>query len=137
MRGGHNQVDEKDLKKIPELIESLGCVLISKHQTAKDAIRQEDQNDPAYIFERNLNWIKECDVVIAEISNASLGVGAEIAYSAMFSKPVLCVYKDTISEKEISALIRGMDSSPLSKTVSCKKYSGLEELKVLIKEFVR
>ncbi|MBE3143862.1 MAG: hypothetical protein IMZ61_08060, partial [Planctomycetes bacterium] len=38
-------------------------------------------------------WVKECDVLIAEVSTPSHGVGYEIALALISGKPVLCLYR--------------------------------------------
>ena len=48
------------------------------------------------IYERDMKWLLEADAVIAEVSNASLGVGYEIARAEMMQKPLLCLYVRTI-----------------------------------------
>ena len=32
------------------------------------------------IFERNIKWLKECDVLVSEVSGSSFGIGYEIGY---------------------------------------------------------
>ena len=40
------------------------------------------------IYEQDTGWLKECDLVIAECSSPSLGVGYEMAYAEKLLKPV-------------------------------------------------
>jgi len=58
------------------------------------------------IYERDTNMIQDADIVIAEVSNPSLGVGYELAYAEQLGKPVLCLYHAK-SEKSLSAMVRG------------------------------
>src|SRR5436190_4550825 len=37
--------------------------------------------------------IKECDLVIAEVSHPSTGQGIELGWADLFGKPVICIYK--------------------------------------------
>ena len=62
--------------------------------------------DNKKIHDRDLDLISDCDVVIAEITNPSLGVGYEIAKAIEFRKTVYCFYR-LIDEKQISAMILG------------------------------
>ena len=33
------------------------------------------------IYERDISWLKECDVVVADVSTPSIGVGYELAFA--------------------------------------------------------
>ncbi|MCX7918662.1 MAG: nucleoside 2-deoxyribosyltransferase [bacterium] len=69
--------------------------------------------DPTQIFLRDMQQLAESELVIAEISIPSLGVGYEIATAIHQNKPVLCLYDIAESAKQrISAIIRG-NPSPL------------------------
>ncbi len=136
MRGGYSTLELKEVAKIPELIESLGYELASKHQTERDVITKEDNLEPNEIHDRDYEWLKESDIGIFEISNPSLGVGGEISDMVHLGKPVLCVYKYGL-RKKISAYIRGKKGSEYIKTpFACKSYLNIEEAGEKIKQFV-
>jgi len=59
---------------------------------------------PTEIYERDMDWIDRCDVVVAEISTPSHGVGYEIAYALMTNKPVLCGFE---AGKPVSKMLSG------------------------------
>lgn len=44
-------------------------------------------------FINSKNIIKDCDLVLAEVSYLATGLGIELGWAEMFDKPVLCVYK--------------------------------------------
>ena len=55
------------------------------------------------IYERDVNWIRESDLLVAEVSTPSHGVGYEIGYALDLNKPVLCLYqKGVVVSKMIS-----------------------------------
>ena len=58
-----------------------------------------------YIWQRDTDWLKECDVVIAECSHASLGVGYELAFARWLGKPVHVFYGG--EKGRLSAMIAG------------------------------
>lgn len=58
------------------------------------------------IFQRDTLWIRECDAVIAEVTNPSLGVGYELAFAEHMNKPVLTLFSGA-SQKRLSAMIAG------------------------------
>ena len=45
------------------------------------------------IFARDTAWLREADVVIAECTSPSLGVGYELAYAERYNKPVHIFYR--------------------------------------------
>lgn len=63
--------------------------------------------DPREIFARDLRWLDEADLVVAEVSTPSLGVGYEIAY-ARYARaiPVIALYRPGRT-KRCSAMISG------------------------------
>lgn len=57
-----------------------------------------------YIYQRDVSWIEECDIVIAEVTTPSLGVWYEIAYAESLWKPIYCFYR--VQEwKRLSAML--------------------------------
>ncbi len=59
---------------------------------------------PREVYERDIRWIQECDLVIAEVSTPSHGVGYEIAYALNLGKRVLCLYR---KGERVSKMITG------------------------------
>ena len=51
----------------------------------------EADREPAEVYTRDSTWVRECDVLIAEVTTPSHGVGYEIAYALCHDKPVLCL----------------------------------------------
>ena len=44
------------------------------------------------IYAQDTTWLREADIIIAECSNPTLGVGYELAYAERFNKPVHIFY---------------------------------------------
>lgn len=66
---------------------------------------------PHDIFQRDTTQIRMCDFLIAEISNASLGVGMEIMLAIELMKPILMFYKK--GTPKISLMVRGADGKAM------------------------
>ncbi|MGC9443740.1 MAG: nucleoside 2-deoxyribosyltransferase [Candidatus Methanospirareceae archaeon] len=130
MRGGYSRVKQAELRKILDIIEELGLELISRHQTQVNFMEREFRFSEQQIHDRDYRWLEEADLVVAEITNPSLGVGAEIADAVHLKIPVLAVYKREY-EDQISAYIRGKAG------VVCRAYSDHRELKEVIQTFVQ
>lgn len=62
---------------------------------------------PAEIYVRDLRWLDESDLVVAEVSVPSLGVGYEIAYATRQRRiPVIALYRPEFTTR-CSAMISG------------------------------
>jgi len=59
---------------------------------------------PNAVYERDVNWIRACDLLIAEVSVPSHGVGYEIGFALGIGKPVLALYQ---SGRKLSKMISG------------------------------
>lgn len=69
----------------------------------------EKQFTEKEIHDRDIKWLFEADVVIAEVSTPSLGVGYEIGRAVEAGKPILCLY-NSHADFELSSLIGGSES---------------------------
>ena len=56
------------------------------------------------IYQRDTAWIGGCDLVLAEVSTPSHGVGYEIGFALGLGKPVLCLHRQGV---KISKMITG------------------------------
>ena len=60
--------------------------------------------DPYTVYMRDVAWIRASDVLIAEVSVPSHGVGYEIAFALGLGKPVLALYQQG---RKVSKMITG------------------------------
>ena len=58
------------------------------------------------IYLRDIAWVEQCDLVVAECTQPSLGVGYELAYAERLKKPVYVLFRDT-GMRRLSAMIGG------------------------------
>lgn len=126
IRGGR---DDKELyTDIIRTLSIYGEVLTEHVGDRKLTALGEDGPTDEYIYERDMNWLKETDVVVAEVSTPSLGVGYELRTAELLGKKILCLYRET-EGKRLSAMVGG------SPTLKIKKYESLEDLKGIFGEF--
>jgi nucleoside 2-deoxyribosyltransferase len=85
--------------------------------------------EPREVYDCDTEWIRGCDVLIAEVSVPSHGVGYEIAFALGEGKPVLCLYQEG---RKISKMITGNPHSNLK----IKSYRSVEEAISLAHEFL-
>lgn len=57
------------------------------------------------IYDQDMGWLRECDMVIAECTCPSLGVGYELAYAEKCGKPCHIFYNK--NKAHLSAMLTG------------------------------
>lgn len=122
IKGGREK--QIDYKNLINFLSSFGEVLDEhvgkENPTIENEIKYSvDESEHVYI--RDTKWLDECDIVVAEVSVPSLGVGYEIAYANLNKKNVICLYDET-SEKKLSCMIEG------NKENTIIKYKDMDEL---------
>ncbi|NUM34291.1 MAG: hypothetical protein HUU50_07095 [Candidatus Brocadiae bacterium] len=136
MMGGFPNVNQNSLRKVMDSVEELGYSLVSRHQT--NPFFQKDEVGMTFqqIHDRDYEWLLEGEICIFEISNPSLGVGAELSTAISLGKPVLCLFQRQVSTS-VSAFILGKEGSKYVPGIfQCKTYASIEEAKEIIKNFV-
>ncbi len=93
------------------LVEALledGHEVPTAHLSSPGVMEAEAIASPQEVYERDVAWVKACDVVVAEVSTPSHGVGYEIALAICSGKPVLCCYQEG---RRVSKMVTG-NSNP-------------------------
>ena len=125
--GGRKYLDI--YKKIVDFLKEKGHVVLSEHIIRDDIFSHEEKWAPKKVFQQDIQWLDECDVVIAEVSNPSLGVGYEICYGLQIGKKVLCAYQKGLF---ISKMITGNTAENLT----LFEYAELGELFGMVERFL-
>lgn len=76
------------------------------------------------IYNRDMSWLTQADIVIAEVTQPSLGVGYELGIISNTDKPIVCLYRKQ-ENKRLSAMIAGCDRF---KIVEYKDFDELVEI---------
>ena len=84
------------------------------------------------IYTRDIKWIEDSILMIAEISGPSLGVGFEIAY-ALFRKRIPVLALASTEVEKISAMITGCNSELLT----VKRYQNIEDMQNIISDYFK
>lgn len=69
------------------------------------SILEQGRNVDQEIYDQDTAWLRECDLLIAECTRPSLGVGYELAYAEKYNKPSYIFYRH--KECELSAMLTG------------------------------
>ncbi len=127
IRGGRQLA--ADYQKIIEMLKQYGEVL-TEHLGDDREIETKDRIlSDVQIHDRDMDWVRESDLVVAEVTIPSLGVGYEIGRAIELGKPVLSLFK-TGSGFYLSAMIGG------SEGVSMVHYEHIGELPERIDNFI-
>lgn len=110
IRGGRD--DWALYRDIIGLLGEYGTVFTEHIGSSELEITGEDLADRD-IHDRDLDWLRKADFLVAEVTTPSLGVGYEIAKATEWGKPVLCVFR-TDRGKKLSAMIAGSDGVQVS-----------------------
>ena len=108
IRGGRD--DAKIYAQIIEFLQGYGEVL-TEHVGSDELMDQgESSLSDQEIHGRDMKWLLESDLMVAEVTNPSLGVGYEIGRAIEVEKRILCLYRES-SDKRLSAMISGSGST--------------------------
>lgn len=73
-------------------LQAQGHDVLSAHVADPAVLEREKDVSARVVFDRDVQWIAECDAMIAEVSTPSTGVGYEYGLAIQLGKPVLCAY---------------------------------------------
>lgn len=128
IRGGRDDVEI--YQKIIEHLKKHGEVL-SEHIGNKNIrVKGEERFKDSFLHNRDLKWLLESDVVVAEVTTPSLGIGYEIGRAAEQEKKILCLFRRK-DEKKLSAMISGC---PNAKII---EYEDIGDVREVIDDFFR
>jgi len=127
IRGGRHEIDIYN--KIITYLSSKAEVLTEHVGSSKLTTIGETNRSDGEIFMRDMEWLQSTDLVIAEVTTPSLGVGYELGIASKLSIPVLCLYR-SIKGKRLSAMISGNEK------FKCQTYKTLDEAKIHINNFL-
>lgn len=128
IRGG--RADKEKYKIIIEMLKTYGTVL-TEHiglETLGDKGQQEFTEEQ--IYTQDTDWIQESDIVVAEVTQASLGVGYELGFAEAIGKRVICLF-NTDAGKSLSAMVRGNEYFEII------DYTDVDELTGILEEIFK
>jgi nucleoside 2-deoxyribosyltransferase len=121
--------DEKIYQKIVQVLLSMGIDVPTAHITETGIELIDGLVDAGDIYQRDVNWIMDSDLLVAEVSTPSHGVGYEIGFALDQEKPVLCLYNGAAV---VSKMITG-NPHPLL-TVSA--YRDWQEAENILRNYI-
>ena len=103
IRGGRE--DAAVYKRIIDYINATDTVLTEHIGLGNLSVKARTKEDDEHIYERDTEWLRSSDVLIAECTNPSHGVGYELAYAEARNIPVHIFYDKR--KANISAMLNG------------------------------
>ena len=127
IRGGRDE--SATYMRIVEQLRKYGEVLTEHVGDRALTVAGEDSDD-CFVHDRDLEWLKQADYLVAEVTTPSLGVGYEIGKATEWGKPALCLYRQT-DIRPLSAMISGC------RGVTVRLYQHTDELPKILDEYLK
>jgi nucleoside 2-deoxyribosyltransferase len=121
IRGGRE--DAALYQQLIEYLKTFGEVLTEHIGDPQLTVLGDDGPTDRFIHDRDLEWLQSADVLVAEVTTVSMGVGYEIGRAVESGKKVICLFRPD-SAKNLSAMIAGC------KDLILLKYKNLNDLKI-------
>jgi nucleoside 2-deoxyribosyltransferase len=125
VRGDRGAIE--GLRSLVAALESAGHTILTKHLLDEDVERAEAALTERAVYERDIEWLEACDVLIADASGSSFGVGFEVGYvlgrADRTNQRVLLLYRRDRRDR-ISRMIVG-NADPRCRVVA---YEGADDL---------
>lgn len=125
IRGGRSYADL--YMKIIDELQNYGKVL-TEHIGSNHVNELEMNKTDVQIYDQDMEWLIQSNVLIADVSVPSLGVGYEIGYAASIGKKILCLYH-LDSEFPVSAMISG------NSVIKLVEYNNFDDIKLILKDY--
>lgn len=125
IRGGREKV--YDYQKMVKQFEKCGGEVLTKHVADPNLSVKGENLSFKEIYERDIKWLKECDIVFADITIPSLGVGYEISYAENLGKKIYAIYEEGAN---VSGFLRGDEN------IKILAYESIDEVIKLINEIM-
>lgn len=126
IRGGRS--DANLYRRMIEYIQKTDIVL-TEHVGNPAVIASEKGQTDCQIYDQDTSWLRESDILIAECTTPSLGVGYELAYAEKFGIPCHILYNST--RTSLSAMLSG------DPYFTIHPYTTEEEVFEILKDIMR
>ena len=117
---------------IVQWLEELGHEVLTRHLVSEGARAADRLLGPQAVYQRDMAWLQQCDLFIAEVSGSSFGLGFEAGYLLGARQTKVILFYGLSIQDRISFLITG-NTHPNCTLVP---YSSLAEVEAFIKNHV-
>jgi len=103
-----NRSSLEQARKTVDLLVNMGHEVLTRHLVQDDAWEADQRITPLEVYERDMKWLEQCDLFMAEVSGSSFGVGFETGYLLGAAKKKVVLFFRRDAEKTISRIITGV-----------------------------
>ena len=128
IRGGRE--DAQLYEKLIAYLKEKGEVLTEHIGNTNLSWKGETTSKNEEIYNRDIKWLQSADIVVAEVTTPSLGVGYELGIAEKLNIPVLCLYRPDKGNR-LSAMISG------NAIFTCREYTVFIEVQKWIDDFIQ
>lgn len=122
--------DQEIYLEIIKFLKEKGHKVLTEHISDKNLSSYGETNlTREDIFLRDIEWINESDIFIAEVTQVSLGVGYEIGFAESLNKKIVCLYRER-EGKRLSAMVDG------NKKIKVIRYLEIDQLKEELEKLI-
>jgi 2'-deoxynucleoside 5'-phosphate N-hydrolase len=116
--------DQAIYQQIIDILKVHGTVLTEHFGSVTLTSAGENLAD-RQIHDRDLEWLRTADVLVAEVSTPSLGVGYEIGRAVEWGKRIVCLHRPSAGRR-LSGMIAG------SEGVETHAYTSIDDLRAIL-----
>lgn len=127
IRGGRG--DQALYLDIIDRLQDYGTVL-TEHVGDANLVEGSENAADCDIHDRDLDWLRSADVLVAEVTTPSLGVGYEIGRAVEWGTRVICLYRPS-DGKRLSGMIAGCNQ------LSVHEYSHLADVDRILQKALK
>lgn len=124
--------DEPVYQQIVAALQSVGHTVPTALLAGSNVLELEVIVDPVEVYTRDTEWIDGCDLLVAEVSTPSHGVGYEIGYALHQGTPVLCLHRAGIA---VSKMITGNRDPNLTVLAYQDQTDAMQQLRGYLQDF--
>jgi 2'-deoxynucleoside 5'-phosphate N-hydrolase len=125
VRGDRGAVES--LRALVRSLETAGHTVLTKHLLDDNVESAESMLTERRVYERDIEWLDACDILIADASGSSFGVGFEVGYvlgrADRTNQRVLLLYRGDRRDR-ISRMIVG-NAHPRCRTLAYRDAADL------------
>src|SRR5260370_30100903 len=114
--------------RVVRLLEELGHEVLTRHLVDDNAWEADRRISAQDVYRRDMAWLEQCELFIAEVSGSSFGLGFETGYLlGATNKRVILLYRREV-EGKVSLLISGNSHA----NCTLMPYATVEEVEKFI-----
>jgi len=94
-------------RRMVQCLEDLGHKVLTRHLVSQEARAADRMLGPQAVYRRDMAWLRQCDLLVAEASGSSFGVGFEAGYLLGGNRTKVILFYDFNLRDKISLLLTG------------------------------